>query len=296
MRVRHLVLATGGLAVLAAGHASLATPRTERAAPTSTPKALSAQMAGPVEQPRVDGRADLRRRVAAFVAADGRAGFAASAAEAPEPAVRREAESSGRQRPRGVSAAPPASAPILAARPFDRTVSSREMACLAEAIYYEARSESDDGQAAVAEVILNRAASPRYPADICEVVYQRNARTCQFSYTCDGSIGRFPVRRNAWVKAEHIAREVVEGRRGRNLPDRSVNYHADYVSPRWGARLERVRQIGAHIFYGSPLDGGATPGAEPARAPESRRPEGLEFRPIDALQRAYALASAERDG
>lgn len=109
-------------------------------------------------------------------------------------------------------------------------------------------------------------------------------------------MGRFPVRPDQWVKAERIAQEVVDGRRGRNLPDRSVNYHANYVSPRWGGRLERVRQIGAHIFYGSSLDGGSTPGAEPFTHSQARRPSELEFHPIEALQRAYALASTPETG
>ena len=160
--------------------------------------------------------------------------------------------------------------------------------CLTQAIYYEARSESEDGQAAVAEVILNRARSGRYPREVCDVVYQRNARTCQFSYTCDGSIGRTRVNARSWATAERIAREVYAGRAQALLPARSVNYHANYVAPGWGRRLERVRQIGAHIFYGSALNGG-TPGAsdDPPRAPTSAGQ--LTFVRLDALDRAYDL-------
>lgn len=159
--------------------------------------------------------------------------------------------------------------------------------CLAQAIYYEARSESEEGQAAVAEVILNRARSGRYPRAVCDVVYQRNARTCQFSYTCDGSIGRFPVNRRAWANAERIARDVYAGRTATLLPARSVNYHADYVAPGWGRRLERVRQIGAHIFYGAPLSG-QTPGAVPTTTPQNSSAGGLVFVRLDALDRAYS--------
>lgn len=166
--------------------------------------------------------------------------------------------------------------------------------CLTQAIYYEARSESEEGQTAVAEVILNRARSGRYPRDVCDVVYQRNARTCQFSYTCDGSIGRTRVNARAWATAERIARQVQAGQAQALLPARSVNYHANYVAPSWGRRLERVRQIGAHIFYGSALQGG-TPGASddrPASLPPSRQ---LTFVRLDALDRAYDLfrSSAE---
>lgn len=158
--------------------------------------------------------------------------------------------------------------------------------CLTQAIYYEARSESEAGQAAVAEVVLNRAASGRYPRNVCDVVYQRNARTCQFSYTCDGSIGRTRINANSWARAERIARDVYAGRSQPLLPQRSVNYHANYVAPGWGRRLERVRQIGAHIFYGAALKGG-TPGAsnDGARVSPSRQ---LTFVRLDALDQAYA--------
>ncbi|MBU2378917.1 MAG: cell wall hydrolase, partial [Alphaproteobacteria bacterium] len=166
--------------------------------------------------------------------------------------------------------------------------------CLTQAIYYEARSESEEGQAAVAEVILNRARSGRYPSGVCDVVYQRNARTCQFSYTCDGSIGRTRVNAASWARAERIARDVYDGRAQALLPARSVNYHANYVAPRWGRRLERVRQIGAHIFYGAALQGG-TPGAsdDAPRAPAAT--SRLMFVRLDALDRAYEQmrASAE---
>lgn len=79
-----------------------------------------------------------------------------------------------------------------------------------------------------------------------------------------------------WARAERIAREVHEGRSSIRLPDASVNYHANYVRPSWGARLERVRQIGAHIFYGAPRPGFETPGAnERGKPPVSQT--GLVF-------------------
>lgn len=163
------------------------------------------------------------------------------------------------------------------------------VACLTQAIYYEARNESEEGQAAVAEVVLNRANSGRYPSDICQVVYQRNARTCQFTFTCDGSIGRSPVSMTAWARAERIARSVYSGEAKALLPRTSVNYHANYVRPSWSQRLDRVKRIGAHIFYGAPLDGGSTPGAE---APP---PRDLLFVKNDAIERAYAMLTDHRD-
>lgn len=169
-------------------------------------------------------------------------------------------------------------------------VPQNDLECLTQAVYYEARNESEEGQAAVAEVVINRSRHRAYPKSICEVVYQRNSRTCQFTFTCDGSIGRRPVSAVAWARAERIAREVHEGRSSSQLPKNSVNYHANYVRPSWGRRLARVRQIGAHIFYGSPLNGGSTPGAwEREAAPAPR----LLFVRNEALDRAYALMASK---
>jgi len=167
-------------------------------------------------------------------------------------------------------------------------VPDNDLECLTQAIYYEARNESEAGQAAVAEVVLNRSRHRAYPKSVCQVVYQRNSRTCQFTFTCDGSIGRRAINPAAWARAERIAREVYEGRSASQLPKNSVNYHANYVRPSWGARLARVRQIGAHIFYGSPLNGGATPGAYEGER-EPLRP-GLLFVRNEALERAYSAA------
>ena len=164
-------------------------------------------------------------------------------------------------------------------------VPDSDVECLTQAIYYEARNESVEGQAAVAEVVINRSRARGYPQKICQVVYQRNSRTCQFTFTCDGSIGRSPVNMTAWARAERIAREVYDGRSKSLLPRTSVNYHANYVRPSWGRRLERVRQIGAHIFYGSALNGQGTPGAEPAHR---QAPNGLQFVRNEAMERAYA--------
>lgn len=168
-------------------------------------------------------------------------------------------------------------------------VPDNDLECLTQAIYYEARNESEAGQAAVAEVVLNRSRHRAYPKSVCQVVYQRNSRTCQFTFTCDGSIGRRAINPVAWARAERIAREVQEGRSASQLPKNSVNYHANYVRPSWGSRLARVRQIGAHIFYGSPLNGGATPGAYEGER-EPTRP-GLLFVRNEALERAYSALS-----
>ena len=166
-------------------------------------------------------------------------------------------------------------------------IPDNDIECLTQAIYYEARNESEEGQAAVAQVVMNRSRHGAYPKSVCAVVYQRNSRTCQFTFTCDGSIGRGQVNLTAWRRAERIARDVHDGRSSIQLPKSSVNYHADYVRPSWGRRLERVRQIGAHIFYGAPLNG-VNPGASEAASPP-RPSNGIVWVRNEALDRAYAL-------
>ncbi|MFN0025344.1 MAG: cell wall hydrolase [Parvularculaceae bacterium] len=124
-----------------------------------------------------------------------------------------------------------------------------ETTCLAEAIYYEARSESRVGQLAVADVVLNRVASTVYPDTICEVVYQGSKRRtgCQFSFTCDGSM---KARRNQrqWRNAELLAGAVLAGMRA-PVSRNATHYHADYVSPPWAQTLSPTAVIGTHKFY-----------------------------------------------
>jgi hypothetical protein len=120
----------------------------------------------------------------------------------------------------------------------------REMECLANAVYFEARSEPIEGQLAVAEVVLNRAASGRYPTDLCAVITQK----AQFSFI---RRGRFPSAdrgSEAWKKAVAIA-SIARQKLAANLPSSVLWYHATYVSPKWGRRLTRQTQIGLHIFY-----------------------------------------------
>lgn len=124
-----------------------------------------------------------------------------------------------------------------------------ERKCLAEAIYYEARSESRVGRMAVADVVLNRVASPIYPDSICEVVYQGAERRtgCQFSFTCDGSM---KARRNQrqWREAELLAGAIMAGVR-KPVSRNATHYHANYVSPPWAETLSPTAVIGTHKFY-----------------------------------------------
>jgi spore germination cell wall hydrolase CwlJ-like protein len=126
----------------------------------------------------------------------------------------------------------------------------RDAACLATAIYFEARGETLAGQFAVAEVILNRVDSPRYPGSVCAVVGQRNAGGCQFSYACDGRADamRDP---SARAVAERIAGVMLAGA-PRALTQGATHFHTRAVRPGWAARFPRTAAIGAHLFYRQP--------------------------------------------
>ncbi len=133
---------------------------------------------------------------------------------------------------------------------IDPKDSARQMRCLAEAIYFESRSEPEAGQAAVAQVVLNRVRSGIYPTTVCGVVYQDRNRpfACQFSFACEGKSLRIEEP-GPWAVATRIADEVVSGRTYNPAIAEAVNYHAAYVAPFWVGYLRRVDRIGLHIFY-----------------------------------------------
>ncbi len=133
---------------------------------------------------------------------------------------------------------------------IDPKDSVRQMRCLAEAIYFESRSEPEDGQAAVAQVVLNRVRSGIYPNTVCGVVYQDRNRpfACQFTFACEGKSLRVEEP-GPWAVATRIAHDVVSGANYNPKVDVAVNYHANYVAPFWTGYLKRVDRIGAHIFY-----------------------------------------------
>lgn len=133
---------------------------------------------------------------------------------------------------------------------IDRGRMARERRCLAEAVYFESRSEPEAGQAAVAQVVLNRVKSRLYPNTICGVVYQNRHRhlACQFTFACEGRALRInePA---AWRRAQRIADSVLEGETFLASVGLATHYHADYVNPRWASRLIHKDTIGRHIFY-----------------------------------------------
>ncbi len=127
---------------------------------------------------------------------------------------------------------------------------ARQQRCLAEAVYFEARSETDEGRAAVAQVVLNRVKSGLYPDSVCGVVYQNSHRylACQFTFTCEGKSLRI-TEPAPWRDAVRIAREVYDGTT--YMPDvgASTHYHAQYVRPYWAKKLKKMDTIGQHVFY-----------------------------------------------
>jgi spore germination cell wall hydrolase CwlJ-like protein len=138
-----------------------------------------------------------------------------------------------------------------AARPFHfpgALEGSRELDCLTQAVYYEARGETPSGQAAVAQVVLNRARNAAFPKTICGVVFQRAAtRSCQFSFACDGSTLR-PREPGAWRRAQTIASRALDGAVMAEV-GAATHFHTLNVAPMWGPRLLRVAQVGMHVFY-----------------------------------------------
>lgn len=121
--------------------------------------------------------------------------------------------------------------------------------CLAQAVYFEARGESVEGQRAVAHVVLNRVQDRRYPNTVCGVVYQNQhlANRCQFSFACDG-LPDVPREGRAWRRALVVAMEALTGVSD-DITLASTHYHARYVEPLWAPSLKETVRLGQHIFY-----------------------------------------------
>jgi hypothetical protein len=136
--------------------------------------------------------------------------------------------------------------------PAEPQIDARQHNCLSQAIYYEARGETQQGQVAVAEVVLNRVRSRAYPNSICGVVYQGShlSTGCQFTFTCDGSINHRP-RGRAWERAQRIASAVMLGYT-RPVTNHATHYHTTAVNPVWNSGLVPTTQIGVHQFYRFP--------------------------------------------
>lgn len=201
-----------------------------------------------------------------------------------------EAERRNAERPTDVATVPMAK-PFAVAESFRSTAPFRSaLQCLTQAIYYEAASESDAGQRAVAQVVLNRVRHPAFPHSVCGVVYQGSELStgCQFSFTCDGSLARVPSTAG-WTRARRSALAALSGW-VEPAVGLSTHYHAAYVLPYWASSLDKVLTVGTHIFYsmrgglGSSraftarynLAGEAIPTALAATSPLDVLPDGTE--------------------
>jgi hypothetical protein len=176
----------------------------------------------------------------------------------------------------------------------------RAETCLTQAIYYEAASEADAGQRAVAQVVLNRVAHPAYPKTVCGVVYQGSDRStgCQFTFTCDGALARTP-NRLFWERAASVARAALAGYVYAPV-GLATHYHTIAVHPYWADSLNFVGTIGAHRFYrfGGPAGAsglfnpavyrGGEPDAAAARRADAGVPE-VALDPV-AIEKAFAVA------
>ena len=178
---------------------------------------------------------------------------------------------------------------IVAARPFSFGAASavdrgRALQCLAAAIYYEAASEPDEGQQAVAQVVLNRVRHTAFPSTVCGVVYQGSERAgCQFSFACDGAMARAPSP-GGWSRATQVAALALAGRVYRPV-GLATHYHTYAVTPSWNRSLVMTGVVGAHFFHrwkgyfgtaaafsqryrgGEPVPGPHTPLAAPPATP-----------------------------
>lgn len=140
--------------------------------------------------------------------------------------------------------------------------SQKQHLCLAMNIYYESRGSNLADQAAVADVVLNRVVSTKYPNTICEVVHQGKQRPswkdpnvmvmvrhmCQFSWYCDGKADN-PQDEDAWADAQMLAYYMIEYDQYRGISEGATHYHATYVNPSWNRNMQLVGRIGSHVFY-----------------------------------------------
>ncbi len=184
-----------------------------------------------------------------------------------------------------------AAAPPFAFRPQSEAARQRALRCLTQAVYYEAALEPDEGQAGVAQVILNRVRDPNYPNSVCAVVFQGAERNtgCQFTFTCDGNLARTPVPW-AWERAKRVAERALAGAVAPKVGS-ATHYHADYVRPWWAPSLTKVSQVGAHIFYRWPGAAGGV--ASLSQSYSGREPVIDEAR--FARKRDVIMAAAPND-
>jgi spore germination cell wall hydrolase CwlJ-like protein len=193
---------------------------------------------------------------------------------------------------------PVSSGPNPAAAPFSLGKASFEtraqaLQCLASAVYYEAGNQSEDGERAVAQVVLNRVRHPAFPSSVCGVVYQGSTRLtgCQFTFTCDGSLERRPDA-DGWARAKRIAEAALTGTVFGPV-GLATHYHADYVVPYWASTMAKNAVIGAHLFYRWAGSWGQPSAYTQAYAGQEPSAEGLKTAALAALASRPVQADAQ---
>ena len=200
---------------------------------------------------------------------------------------------------------PALAAPPVAMQPFSLRGAldqSRDLECLTQAVYYEARGESRGGQQAVAQVVLNRVRHPAFPKSVCGVVFQ-GARYggCQFSFACDGSVHR-RVEIGAWRRAETVAAKALDGSVMSGVGS-ATHFHVVGLNPGWRNRMTQVALVGQHVFYrfggragrASAFD--AVPELSPPMANETTVAAAkTELKPVYASLSLAPVASAVAQG
>jgi len=179
---------------------------------------------------------------------------------------------------------------------------NRALDCLTAAVYYEARSQSLDGQEAVAQVVLNRVRNPAFPNSVCGTVYEGSSRStgCQFTFTCDGSMAA-RIEPAAWERARRVAEAALSGFVYTPVGS-ATYYHTTAVSPWWAPKLTRVAQIGAHIFYRLPGSWGGSlafdqhySGIEPFATPGRLFREKSTAQIVDAVEAGVTIHRGASD-
>ncbi|WP_194477290.1 cell wall hydrolase [Bradyrhizobium sp. CCBAU 53338] len=133
---------------------------------------------------------------------------------------------------------------------LDEKSRAKSEKCLAEAVYFESRGEAVRGQIAVAQVVMNRVFSGKYPDNVCGVVYQNKYRhfACQFTFACDNNpdVIREP---EMWERARKISKAMLDGQIWLPEVGKSTHYHAYWVRPSWVAEMKKMYKFGVHTFY-----------------------------------------------
>ena len=169
------------------------------------------------------------------------------------PAPKQSLSSASPQTAAEINASVPFTEPTGPARSFVLRAGADDRAkavnCLAQAVYFEAGFEPENGAEAVAQVVLNRVRHPIFPHSVCGVVYQgAELKTgCQFSFACDGSLAKTP-QVAAFARAHRVAERALNGYVMKEVGT-ATHYHTQWVVPWWSPTVSKLAQVGAHIFY-----------------------------------------------